>query len=124
MSEHTPPYLSDAMARFRAAADSATAGSRRVVADAAASGAAFERDSEAAVRALRDHEPVTHDVEPTAEEHRRAAAEYREAQGLPVPSFPEPELVDDDDWEPAEPPVFRQIPDEDDFGQIRIMRPL
>lgn len=122
MPEHTPPYLSDAVARFRAAADSAMAGSRRVVADAAASGAAFDRDSEAAVRALRDRERASDDAEPTADQHRSAAAEYREAQGLPVPQFPEPSYED----EPSQPQprIHRQIPDEEDFGEIRIMRPL
>ena len=117
MPDPQPP-LADALARFRAAADSAVERGRRIAGDAQASGAAFQRDTEERVARPRQGraEPG---ARPTPDDLRTSAAEYRVARGLPVPDLTDPD-------EPPAPPPSRppEPPDDDDFSQFRVMHPV
>lgn len=145
MSDPQSSYLDEAMARFRAAADSAVQRGRRIAADATAAGKAFDRESDELVERLRQG-GAGRDAEPTAADLRSAAAEFRVAHGLAVPEVPEydghadpaygeyGEYGEYDEYgqygeygehgtePPPSPP--RPRPDDDDFSQFRVMRPL
>jgi len=111
MPDPQPPYLGDALSRFRAAADAAVERGRRAADDARAAGTAFQRESEALAAKLRDAGPPP-GAAPTPADLQAAARDHRTALGLPIP-----------DLEPATPAP--QPPREDeDFSQHRILRPL
>ncbi len=121
MPDPRPPHLSDALSRFRAAADQAVDRGRRISGDAQAAGAAFQRDTEERVDRLRRGRPDRSDPNPTPADLRTEAAEYRIARGLPVPDLP-----DQDPYEqaPAPTPPVKPPPDDDDFSQFRVMHPV
>ncbi|HEY0638404.1 MAG TPA: hypothetical protein VGD67_12220 [Pseudonocardiaceae bacterium] len=121
-----PPHLAEALARFRAAADSAVERGHRVAGDARAAGAAFQRDVEEVSRGRPQGRP-------TPPELRQEAAGYRTERGLEVPLFDEGPADDDrdgrddrDGHEQAErqDPRRRRPPDDDDFSSFRVMHPL
>lgn len=123
MPDAQPPYLADALTRFRAAADSAVERGRRVTGDAAAAGAVFQRESEDQVRRLRlGHGPDARDPRPTPADLRDAAAEYRTERGLPVPELSELSELSGG-YEPA-PPRRPAPPPDEDFSDFRIMGPV
>jgi hypothetical protein len=106
-----PPYLQDALARFRAAADAAVEHGRRAAADARESGAAFDRETAQLVEKLRRGEREPRGARRTSPDLRAAATEFRESQGMPIPDVS------------AKPPAAAQSGDDDEyFSQQRIMR--
>lgn len=131
MTDPRPPYLADALARFRSAADAAVDQGRRVAGDAAAAGAAFQRESDEQVRRLRRGEGPEQgarerDLRPTPPDLQAASAAYRAERGLPVPDLPDAEeLLGPDELPEPEPPRQRRPapPPDDDFSNFRIMGP-
>lgn len=127
MPEPRPQQLSDALTRFRAAAGSAVHRGHRIASDAAAAGAAFQRESEERVRRLQhgdrpDPEAPDRERRPTAADLRTAAAQYRSGRGLPVPELPAeggpPEAA------ASARPARSTPPPEEDFSDFRIMGPV
>lgn len=115
------PDPQDALNRFRSAAASAVERGRRIAGDAAASGAAFQRESDEQVRRLQHGDgPDARDQRPTPADLRAASAEYRTERGLPVPELPEATGTAE---APAR-PRRRTPPPDEDFSDFRIMGPV
>jgi hypothetical protein len=120
------PDPQDALTRFRSAAASAVDRGRRIAGDAAASGAAFQRESEEQVRRLQrgdgpDPDARERDLRPTPADLRTASAEYRTERGLPVPELPE--TTGTAEAQQAR-PRRRVPPPDEDFSDFRIMGPV
>jgi hypothetical protein len=109
MPDPHPPHLDDALASFRAAADAAVERGRRVAGDAQAANTAFERESERIARA-QPHDPAH-----LGDDLRKAAVDYRVSRGLPIPG----ETPAD---EPK--PKRRRPPEDEDFSEYHVLRPL
>lgn len=109
------PRLGDALTDFRAAADAAAERGRRIAGDANGAGTAFQRESEDLARhAPRATTHRAHQAQQAAADLQATARAYRTARGLPLPDAPE-------DSPKAR---RRSRPDDEDFSNYRVMRPL